>query len=153
MKNLFAYSSKLTKAVFIGSIAFAAIYLYKTYVRILEGASVEGFDPYSPESQKTFIVLLGFVVMFLGSFLRKPYRVWVCTLALSLPVWIFAGWWRHSYRIIQNPNVGWLAKENKLGLVGAEWEHVFLFLTTLFLLVVGMLEIVSYGKEERTGAS
>ena len=73
MKHLLKYSSILVRAVIILSIVAAVTFLYKGYALLLRASTIEGFDPYSPESLETFEILIGFVAVLLGSLLKNSY--------------------------------------------------------------------------------
>ncbi len=131
------------------AITVAILSLYKDYVTFTQAASVEGVDAYTPNSFKAFIALLGFIGVFLSTFLKHSFGFLISLCSIACPIYIFTEWYVDSFRILRNENYGWEAKVNKMGLAGAEWEHVILLCITLFLFTGLIVKVINrlYGTD------
>lgn len=144
MKNQLRYSSLATRIVMLVVIISGLVYWGKWAYRFYDGRIVEGLDLYNPQGKDTCYILASFLTFFFGTLLTKSYRFWICTLAISCPVWIFINWTVHSYVIFYDDQIGSLGKVNKFGLIGAECEHIIMLFVTIYLAFVGILEILRY---------
>ena len=133
MKHLKLDLLQAERIAAVTAITVAILPLYKDHVILMEAASIEGADVYTPNSFKVFVALLGFIGIFLGTFLKHRFWLLMSFCSIACPLYIFTEWYIESFRFIHNENYGWEAKMNKIGLIGAEWEHVIMLCITLFL--------------------
>lgn len=145
MNEVFLFLLSKEKILAIIAIVLSWYSQYRDYLDFEEAAQNAAqagadIDVWSRHGLRIVLVLLGFVLFLICASINYRFINRFAPLALLLPLGVFFSWYVTSYEVMRNPNAGWLAKRNTLGLADADWGHIVLLCITLILLVTTILK-------------